>query len=87
MKPSTYNFSSMVSACKVHGRLEMAERLAHWLIKSEPDNAANHTMLSMVYAEADNWVGVEEVRRLTRVHGLKKSYGFSRIELENKSLY
>jgi pentatricopeptide repeat protein len=58
MKPSTYILSSLVSACKVHGRLEMAERLAHWLIKSEPDNAANHTMLSMVYAEADNWVGM-----------------------------
>lgn len=87
MKPSTKIWSSLVSACKVHGRLEMAERLAHWLIKSEPDNAANHTMLSMVYAEAGNWVGVEEVRRLTRVQGLKKCYGFSRIELENKSLY
>jgi pentatricopeptide repeat protein len=87
MKPSTKIWSSLVSACKVHGRLEMAERLAHWLIKLEPDNTANHTMLSMVYAEAGNWVGVEEVRRLTRVHGLKKCYGFSRIALENKSLY
>ncbi|KAK7858478.1 pentatricopeptide repeat-containing protein [Quercus suber] len=85
MKPSTKIWSSLVSACKVHGRLEIAEKLALWLIESEPDNAANYTMLSMVYAEAGNWPGVEEVRRLTRVQGLKKCYAFSRIELEHKS--
>nr|XP_023914494.1 pentatricopeptide repeat-containing protein At4g31070, mitochondrial-like [Quercus suber]POF08076.1 pentatricopeptide repeat-containing protein, mitochondrial [Quercus suber] len=86
MKPSTKIWSSLVSACKVNGRLEIAEKLALWLIESEPDNAANYTMLSMVYAEAGNWPGVEEVRRLTRVQGLKKCYAFSRIELEYKSL-
>ncbi|GMY35200.1 pentatricopeptide repeat-containing protein At4g31070, mitochondrial-like [Fagus crenata] len=85
MKPSTRIWSSLVSACKVHGRLEIAEKLAHWLIESEPDNAANYTLLCMVYAEAGNWLGVEEVRRFTRVQGLKKCYAFSRIELEDKS--
>jgi pentatricopeptide repeat protein len=87
MKPSTRIWSSLVSACKVHGKLEIAEKLAHWLIESEPYNAANYTMLSMVYAEAGNWLGVEEVRRFTRVQGLKKCYAFSRIELEDKSFY
>ena len=87
MKPSTRIWSSLVSACKVHGKLEIAEKLAHWLIESEPYNAANYTMLSMVYAEASNWLGVEEVRRFTRVQGLKKCYAFSRIELEDKSFY
>jgi pentatricopeptide repeat protein len=85
MKPSTRIWSSLVSACKVHGRLEIAEKLAHWLIESEPDNAANYTLLCMVYAEAGNWLGVEEVRRFTRVQGLKKCYAFSRIELEDKN--
>ncbi|GMY35204.1 pentatricopeptide repeat-containing protein At4g31070, mitochondrial-like [Fagus crenata] len=75
MKPSTRIWSSLVSACK----------LAHWLIESEPDNAANYTLLCMVYAEAGNWLGVEEVRRFTRVQGLKKCYAFSRVELEDKN--
>ncbi|GMY35208.1 pentatricopeptide repeat-containing protein At4g31070, mitochondrial [Fagus crenata] len=85
MKPSTRIWSSLVSACKAHGRLEIAEKLAHWLIESEPDNAANYTLLCMVYAGAGNWLGVEEVRRFTRVQGLKKCYAFSRIELEDKN--
>ncbi|GAV83147.1 PPR domain-containing protein/PPR_2 domain-containing protein/PPR_3 domain-containing protein, partial [Cephalotus follicularis] len=63
MKPSAKIFSSLVSSCKIHGRLEVAESLANILIGSEPQNPANHTLLSMVFAEANNWVNVEEVRR------------------------
>ncbi|XP_057980203.1 pentatricopeptide repeat-containing protein At4g31070, mitochondrial [Malania oleifera] len=86
MEPSVRICSSLVSACKIHGRLELAEKLAHCLIKSEPENAANHTLLSMVYADSGNWLGVEEVRRLMKTRGLKKGYGFSRIELKDESL-
>ncbi|KAH7572472.1 hypothetical protein JRO89_XS04G0261700 [Xanthoceras sorbifolium] len=61
MKPSTKMLSSLLSACKIHGRLEVAQVLAHKLIESEPENAANYTMLSMVYAEYGNWVDVEKM--------------------------
>ncbi|KAK1550294.1 hypothetical protein Q3G72_016886 [Acer saccharum] len=84
MKPSTKMLSSLVSACKIHRRLEVAQVLAHKLIESEPENAANYTMLSMVYAECGNWVGVEEVRRFMRVKRLNKCYGFSRIQPGNQ---
>ncbi|KAK9930790.1 hypothetical protein M0R45_018101 [Rubus argutus] len=79
MKPSSRIWSSLVTACKVHGRLEKAESLALHLVRTEPENAANYTLLSMVHAEAGNWLGVEEVRRVMRVHRLRKCNGFSRI--------
>ncbi|WCJ32604.1 Tetratricopeptide repeat (TPR)-like superfamily protein [Euphorbia peplus] len=79
MKPSTKIWSSLVSACKTHGYLEIAEMLVQNVIKSEPSNAANHTSLSMVYAESGNWCGVEEVRRLMRAQGLNKCDGVSTI--------
>ncbi|PSS01574.1 Pentatricopeptide repeat-containing protein [Actinidia chinensis var. chinensis] len=84
MKPGMRIWSSLVSACKAHARLEVAEILAHQLVKIEPENAANYTLLSMVYAESGNWVGVEQVRKFMRTKGLRKSYGYSRIELENE---
>ncbi|RZC56827.1 hypothetical protein C5167_015676 [Papaver somniferum] len=80
MKPSAAILSSLVSSCKVHGRLKMAEVLAKWLIDLEPDNAANYTLHSMVSAEMNNWLGVEEIRRGMRNKGLIKSYGYSWIE-------
>lgn len=85
MKPSTRIWSSFVSSCKVHGRLQFAEMLAYELIKLEPENAANYTLLSMVYAESNNWMGVEEVREVMRDRGLRKNCGYSQIEVENKN--
>ncbi|XP_050229610.1 pentatricopeptide repeat-containing protein At4g31070, mitochondrial [Mercurialis annua] len=83
MKPSTRIWSSLVSACKAHGQLEAAEMLAQWLITLEPSNAANHTSLSMIFAESGNWSGIEEVKRLMRAQGLNKCYGFSQISVRN----
>ncbi|KAK4414921.1 Pentatricopeptide repeat-containing protein, mitochondrial [Sesamum alatum] len=78
-KPSPRILSSLVSASKLHGRLDIAESLVHVLIRTEPENPANHTLLSMVYAESDNWPGVEEVRRYMEERNLKKNRSFSRI--------
>ncbi|KAH0650641.1 hypothetical protein KY290_031504 [Solanum tuberosum] len=83
IKPTNRIWSSLISSCKLHGRLEVAERLAHRLTKSEPENAANYALLSLVYAESENWPGVEDVRREMRERKLRKSYGFSRIELHD----
>ncbi|KAK1361095.1 Pentatricopeptide repeat-containing protein [Heracleum sosnowskyi] len=87
MKPSIRIWSSLLSACKRHGKLGVAEMLAQQLLLSEPENAALHTLLSMVYAESGNWPGVEQVRNNMKIRGLRKSYGFSRIEVENELMY
>ncbi|KAI5659119.1 hypothetical protein M9H77_27912 [Catharanthus roseus] len=78
-EPSTKIWSCLVSACKFHGRLEVAQVLAQRLIKLEPENAAYYTLLSMIYAESDNWLAVEKVRRSMKQRKLLKNYGFSKI--------
>ncbi|GAB2224733.1 hypothetical protein Droror1_Dr00005503 [Drosera rotundifolia] len=83
MEPNGNVWSSLVSACKEHRRLDVAERLASQLVKQEPDNAANYALLGMVFAESEDWVGVEEVRRVMRTKGLKKHQALSKIVLEN----
>lgn len=82
MKLSPRIWSSLVSACKIHGRLGVAKMLAQKLIEVEPDSGANRTLLSMVSAESGEWFGVEAIRREMKEKGVRKSYGFSRIELE-----
>ncbi|KHN33570.1 Pentatricopeptide repeat-containing protein, mitochondrial [Glycine soja] len=49
MKPSARIWSSLVSACKLHGRLDIAEMLAPQLIRSEPNNAAKTGLRSNIY--------------------------------------
>ncbi|KAG5104534.1 hypothetical protein JHK82_041504 [Glycine max] len=80
MKPSARIWSSLVSACKLHGRLDIAEMLAPQLIRSEPNNAGNYTLLNTIYAEHGHWLDTEQVREAMKLQKLKKCYGFSRIE-------
>ncbi|TKY71524.1 Pentatricopeptide repeat-containing protein mitochondrial [Spatholobus suberectus] len=85
MKPSTRVWSSLVSACKLHGRLDIAEMLAPQLIRSEPNNAGNYTLLNMIYAEHGHWFDTEQVREAMKLQRLKKCYGFSRIDAGDES--
>ncbi|XP_027365486.1 pentatricopeptide repeat-containing protein At4g31070, mitochondrial [Abrus precatorius] len=85
MKPSARMWSSLVSACKLHGRLDIAEMLAPQLIRSEPNNGANYTLLNMIYAEHGHWLDIEQVREAMKLQRLKKCYGFSRIEAGDES--
>ncbi|KAL1547015.1 pentatricopeptide repeat-containing protein, mitochondrial-like protein [Salvia divinorum] len=79
MEPSPGILSSLVTACRVYGRLDVGERVGNMLVEMEPENAANHTLLSMVYAESDKWWGVEEVRRGMRRRRLRKKSSFSKV--------
>lgn len=85
MKPSARVWSSLVSACKLHGRLDIAEMLAPHLIRSEPNNTGNYTLLNMIYAEHGHWLDTEQVRKAMKLQRLMKCYGFSRIEAGDES--
>lgn len=86
MKPSGRIWSSLVSSCKLHGRLDIAEMLAPELIGSESGNAANYTLLNLIYAEHGLWDDVEQMREVMKFRRVKKRYGFSRIEAEDENL-
>lgn len=78
MEASPRILSSLVSACRLYGRLDIAESVANILVRIEPENAGNHTLLSMVYAESDKWSEVEEVRRYMKGRKLRKNRSFSK---------
>ncbi|CAA0397090.1 unnamed protein product [Arabidopsis thaliana] len=83
MKPSARIWSSLLSACETHGRLDVAGKIiANELMKSEPDNPANYVLLSKIHTESGNYHAAEEVRRVMQRRKLNKCYGFSKIEPE-----
>ncbi|KZV26817.1 pentatricopeptide repeat-containing protein mitochondrial [Dorcoceras hygrometricum] len=81
MTPNPRIWSSLIFACKLHGRLDIAESLAFKLVSVQPENPANHTLVSMVYAESGKWIGMEEVRRYMKKRKLRKSCSFSKLSL------
>ncbi|VVB17313.1 unnamed protein product [Arabis nemorensis] len=81
MNPSARIWSSLLSACEIHGRLDVAgNTISNEIMTSEPDNPANYVLLSKIHTGSGNFSGAEKVRRIMQRWGLNKCYGFSKIE-------
>ncbi|KAF9626418.1 hypothetical protein IFM89_033237 [Coptis chinensis] len=51
MMPNAAIWGALLSACRVHGHLELAEHAVKKLIHLEPWNSGNYVLLSNIYAE------------------------------------
>ncbi|XP_074561483.1 LOW QUALITY PROTEIN: pentatricopeptide repeat-containing protein At1g20230-like, partial [Curcuma longa] len=77
-------WGALLSACRVHGNVALAEVAAKRLFELEPTNAANYVLLSNIYAAKGMLEEVERVREMMKVMGVKKNPGCSWIEIRNK---
>ncbi|VVA90584.1 unnamed protein product [Arabis nemorensis] len=72
-------WGSLLSACRSHGDIKLAEVAAMELVRIEPGNSGNYVLLSNLYAEEGRWEDVEKVRTLMKKKSLRKSTGQSTI--------
>jgi pentatricopeptide repeat protein len=82
--PSADVWGALLSACRIHGNVEIGEHVAEYLFNLEPENAGSYVLLSNMYAEAGRWDNVAKVRIRMKEKGLKRKPGCSWIELKNK---
>jgi hypothetical protein len=61
-KPHVAAWMALLGACRIHGNVEMAERVARRILEMEPDNAADNGLASNIYAAAGNWHLCENVK-------------------------
>ncbi|XP_077240227.1 pentatricopeptide repeat (PPR-like) superfamily protein [Tasmannia lanceolata] len=74
-------WGALLGACRIHGNVEIGERVAACLSEIESSNSGMHTLLANIYAAADRWEDVTKVRRKMKDLGLKKIPGCSLIEV------
>ncbi|XXG53810.1 hypothetical protein AAC387_Pa03g1842 [Persea americana] len=74
-------WGGLLAACRVHGNIEMGERVANRLSEVESSNSGIHTLLANIYAAANRWEDVTKVRRKMKDLGVKKIPGCSSIEV------
>ncbi|KAK1370547.1 Pentatricopeptide repeat-containing protein [Heracleum sosnowskyi] len=84
MKPHAGVYGSLLSASRVHKRLDLGEFAANRLFELEPENSGNYVLLSNIYASAGKWEDVERVRGAMRKVGLTKTTGWSWVEYRGK---
>ncbi|KAL5215084.1 hypothetical protein ABZP36_004236 [Zizania latifolia] len=84
MTPNTVIWGSFLSACKVHGNVELGKIAAQEVTRLDPDDPWSRVMLSSMYAKAQDWSGLARERREMNSLSMKKTPGCSSIELEGE---
>jgi pentatricopeptide repeat protein len=77
-------WGALLGACRIHDNTQLGEYVAKQLYDLEPENAGYYVLISNIYAAAGRWDDVAKVRDLMNVKGLKKTPGYSLIEVKNK---
>ncbi|XP_072964776.1 putative pentatricopeptide repeat-containing protein At5g59200, chloroplastic [Typha angustifolia] len=84
IKPDHVIWGSLLGACKVHGDLKLAEKVAEILFDSEAADSGTFVLLSNVYASFGKWNEAVMIRAKMRERGIQKEPGCSSIEVENE---
>ena len=77
-------WGALLSACRVHGNVALAEHAAEHCLKLNPHDPGVYVLLSNVYAAAGMPNSTELVRRTMKEKGVTKEPGCSWVEVDNK---
>lgn len=84
MEPNDVLWRSLLSACKVHSNVELAEVAAKNLFQLNTHNASDYLTLSNLYAKAQRWQDVASTRTRLAEEGLNQEPGSSSVEVKRK---
>ncbi|OIV90391.1 hypothetical protein TanjilG_10691 [Lupinus angustifolius] len=84
VKPDGAVWGALLSACKIHKNVELAELAFERVIELEPTNIGYYVLLSNIYSDAKNLEGVLKVRVMMRERKLRKDPGCSYVEYKGK---
>eukprot|EP01018_Ginkgo_biloba_P035646 Gb_29801 [translate_table: standard] len=83
-KPNVGVLGALLSACRIHGNIELGKRAAECLFDLETKDSGLYALLSNIYATGGRWDDVAKVRKMMKERGVKKNPGCSWIEVKNR---
>ncbi|KAI3680842.1 hypothetical protein L6452_35619 [Arctium lappa] len=81
-KDSQVLWESLLSACRNHNNVEMAEHVTKKLLELDPKDSAGYVQLSNVHASKGRFIDATESRRKMKAQGVSKDPGCSVIEID-----
>jgi pentatricopeptide repeat protein len=83
-EPDMAVLASLLAACRAHVNVELGKWTAERMFELEPQNSTTYILLSNIYAAADRWDDVRNVRNMMKDTEVKKEPGCSWIEVKSK---
>ncbi|KAL2492954.1 Pentatricopeptide repeat-containing protein [Abeliophyllum distichum] len=80
--PTAVIWRTLLGACSFFGDVKLAEQVKERLSKTDPNNCSDHVLLSNIYAVAGKWKDVASMRISMAELKMKKSPGWSMIEVD-----
>ncbi|XP_074280465.1 putative pentatricopeptide repeat-containing protein At3g15130 [Silene latifolia] len=87
MKPNMGVWQTLLSACRVHGDLDLGKEIGNIILELDGDNPVNYVIMSQIYANAGYWKECQQLREAVKRKGLKKEAGQSWVEIDKKVHY
>ncbi|CAK8578567.1 unnamed protein product [Lathyrus sativus] len=84
IEPDATIWGALLSGCRIHHDVKLAEKVAEHLFELEPDNTMYYVVLANVYAEAEKWEEVKRLQEKLRNRRFKQDPGCSWIEVGGK---
>ncbi|KAI3459523.1 hypothetical protein Pfo_016186 [Paulownia fortunei] len=84
IEPTVTIWSTLLSACRVHKNVELAEKVAKEMFVIDPHYVSAYVLLSNVYIAAGRWKDAEKLRITMRKKGMKKKAACSWVEVKKK---
>jgi hypothetical protein len=83
LKADAVMWRALLSACKIHGNVDIGQRAAEHILELEPHDASTYILLSNMYSLAGKWDDATRIRNMMKIEGVKKEPGLSWIEVSN----
>ncbi|KAJ3687731.1 hypothetical protein LUZ61_016895 [Rhynchospora tenuis] len=84
VRPDGKILSSLLCACRIHGDLNLGQKVLEKLLELEPDKSEHYVLASNLYASFGIWDEVRKLRDKIKEAGLYKDPGCSWIEVGGK---
>ncbi|XXG52450.1 hypothetical protein AAC387_Pa03g0789 [Persea americana] len=84
LKPDVSIWGALLSACRITGETNIAERVAEQIMKLDSDKTGYYVLVSNLYAAMSRWDNVSKIWKFTKCRGIKKDPGYSWIEIRNQ---
>lgn len=63
---------TLLAACRVHGEVELGEKVRSHLVELEPDHSSDYVLLANMYASLGQWNEAMRLRRSMKNRGVQK---------------